>query len=83
MHVHVFACHLALMSVTVYCLQSQPVECFLSLERAGPEDALSCFILRSLTLCLSLYHDDAVLFCGLNPDCVWAHCAPKFSTSSS
>ncbi len=39
MHVLVFACHLALMSVTVHCLQSQPVESFLSLERAGPDDA--------------------------------------------
>lgn len=44
MHVLVFACHLALMSVTVHCLQSQAVEPFLNVKRT---DAMCCFILRS------------------------------------
>lgn len=47
MHVLVSACHLADMSVTVHCLQSQAVVSFLSLKRPGPDDAMSYFILRN------------------------------------
>ena len=43
MHIFVFACRLAVMSVTVHCLQSQAFESFLSLKRAGPDDAMNCF----------------------------------------
>jgi len=43
----VSACHLADMSMTVHCLQSQAVVSFLSLKRPGPDDAMSYFILRN------------------------------------